>query len=255
MRTANPALKTTTFSSARAFAMDDSQRMTVQGAATKTLILLLLAVGAAIFVWTKFFAFAPEQYAEGAQAVTPWLIGGSLGGLIVAFIVIFKPGSAPVLAPAYAALQGLALGGISAVFEASWPGIVVPAVGLTFGTLFVMMTAYKTGLIRVTDKFRMGVISATGAIFLFYLLSFLLGLFGVRMPLLHGGGLLGIGISVAFIVVAALNLVLDFDLIEQGARSGAPKHMEWYGAFALMVTLVWLYMEMLRLLAKLRSRR
>jgi uncharacterized YccA/Bax inhibitor family protein len=158
-------------------------------------------------------------------------------------------------APIYALLEGLFLGGISAIFEAQYPGIVIQAVSLTFGTLFCLLLAYRSGIIKVTENFKLGVAAATGGIALIYLATLVLGLFGVRMPFIHESGLIGIGFSLFVVVIAALNLVLDFDFIESGAKSGAPKYMEWYAAFGLMVTLIWLYIEILRLLAKLRSRR
>jgi uncharacterized YccA/Bax inhibitor family protein len=150
--------------------------------------------------------------------------------------------------------EGLFLGGISSIFEAQFPGIVIQAVGLTLGTLVGLLFAYKSGLIKVTENFKLGVAAATGGIFLIYMASFVLGFFGVGIPFIHESGLIGIGFSLVVVVIAALNLVLDFDFIERGAEAGAPKYMEWYGAFGLMVTLIWLYLEMLRLLAKLRSR-
>jgi uncharacterized YccA/Bax inhibitor family protein len=179
---------------------------------------------------------------------------GTIGGLIFAMVTVFKKTWAPITAPIYAVLEGLALGGISAIYEVRFAGLPMQAVGLTFGVLVALLLVYRTGIIRVTDKFRMGVVAATGGIFVFYLLTWILGFFGVRFPSVFGAGLLGIGISVAIVIVAALNLVLDFDLIESGTRAGAPKYMEWYGAFGLMVTLIWLYLEILRLLSKLRSR-
>jgi uncharacterized YccA/Bax inhibitor family protein len=148
----------------------------------------------------------------------------------------------------------LFLGGISAILDARFPGIVIQAVGLTFGTRFIMLLAYRSGLIHVTDKFRMGVVAATGGIALLYLVTIVLGFFGARVPYIHDSGTIGIAFSLFVVVVAALNLVLDFDLIEKGAANGAPKYVEWYAAFGLMVTLIWLYIEFLRLLAKLRSR-
>ena len=157
-------------------------------------------------------------------------------------------------APIYALLEGLALGGISAIFEARFPGIVVQAVGLTFGALFCLLIAYKSGMIKVTENFKLGVVSATGAIALFYVVSLLLGMFGISLPFIHGSGIIGIGFSLFVVAIAALNLVLDFDFIENGADRGAPKYMEWYAAFGLIVTLVWLYIEILRLLSKIRSR-
>jgi len=151
-------------------------------------------------------------------------------------------------------LEGLVLGGISAIFEKSYPGVAFQAIGLTFGVLFAMLLAYKTGLIRATQGFKMGVIAATGGIAVFYLAEMVLGFFHITVPAVNGSGIIGIGFSLLVVIVASLNLVLDFDMIESGARMGAPKYMEWYGAFGLMVTLIWLYLEMLRLLAKLQRR-
>ncbi|MEM7009483.1 MAG: Bax inhibitor-1/YccA family protein, partial [Thermodesulfobacteriota bacterium] len=182
-----------------------------------------------------------------------WLYGGLIGGLIFAFITIFKKTWAPITAPIYAILEGLAIGGISAIFELQFSGIVFQAVSLTFGTLFAMLVTYRLGLIKVTEKFRMGVVAATGAIFVVYLLSFVLGFFSINVPFIHSGGTIGILFSLFVVVIAALNLVLDFDFIEKGAEHGAPKYMEWYGAFGLIITLVWLYIEFLRLLSKLRQ--
>ncbi len=185
----------------------------------------------------------------------PWVIGGAIGGLIVALVTVFKKTWAGITSPVYALLEGLFLGGISAIFEAQYPGIVIQAVALTFGTLFSLLLAYKSRLIKVTENFKLGVAAATGSIFLIYLANMLLGFFGIHMPFIHESGIIGIGFSLVVVVIAALNLVLDFDFIENGAASGAPKYMEWYAAFGLMVTLIWLYLEMLRLLAKLRSRK
>ena len=156
--------------------------------------------------------------------------------------------------PMYAVLEGLLLGGLSAMFEVRFPGIVSQAVFATFGTLFGLLFAYKTGIIKATENFKLGVFAATGGIAIVYLISFVMSFFGTRIPYIHESGLIGIGFSVFVVIVAALNLVLDFDFIEQGAESGAPKYMEWYAAFGLLITLVWLYIEMLRLLSKVRSR-
>jgi uncharacterized YccA/Bax inhibitor family protein len=186
--------------------------------------------------------------------VQGYLWGGLLGGFAVALITIFKPNLSPLTAPVYAALEGLALGAISAIAEARYPGIVIQAVALTFGTLFALLIAYRSRLIPVTQNFRLGIVAATGGIAIFYLVAIGLSFWGVRIPFLHEGSALGIGFSVFVVVIAALNLVLDFDFIEKGAEHGAPKFMEWYGAFGLMVTLIWLYLEILRLLSKLRSR-
>jgi uncharacterized YccA/Bax inhibitor family protein len=160
-----------------------------------------------------------------------------------------------VTAPIYALLEGLVLGGVSLIFNSKWNGIALQAAMLTFGTLFAMLAAYRSGFIRATEKFKMGVVAATGGICLMYLVGWILSMFGMNMSFLYGNGMLSIGISVVVVVVAALNLVLDFDLIEQGAAVGAPKYLEWYSGFSLLVTLVWLYIEILRLLAKLNSRR
>lgn len=219
--------------------------MTIAGTVNKTAMSLVVLLVAAMYVWGK-----------GAQGQLPmfWVWGGVIGGFVVAMVTAFKPVWAPYTTPLYAALEGLALGGISYVFEQMYPGIVAQAVFLTFGTLGALLFAYRSGIIRATENFKLGVFAATGGIGLVYLLSFVLGFFGISVPLIHSSGTFGILFSVFVVVIAALNLVLDFDFIEQGAERGAPKYMEWYGAFGLLVTLVWLYLEILRLLAKLQSR-
>jgi uncharacterized YccA/Bax inhibitor family protein len=183
------------------------------------------------------------------------MIGGALGGFVVALLTVFKKTWAPLSAPIYALLEGLFLGGISAVFERSYPGIAVQAVSLTFAVMFVMLLAYKFGVIRATRGFKLGVIAATGGIALVYVVNMVMSLFfHTNMSFLYSSTPLGIGISLVIVVIAALNLIIDFDMIETAARMGAPKYMEWYGAFGLMVTLVWLYLEILRLLGKARNR-
>ena len=182
------------------------------------------------------------------------VVGGVIGGFVVAIVTVFKQTWAPYTTPLYAALEGLALGGISYLFERSYPGIVAQAVFLTFGTLGALLFAYRSGIIRATENFKLGVFAATGGVGVVYLLSFVLGFFGISVPLIHSSGIFGILFSLFVVVIAALNLVLDFDFIEEGAERGAPKYMEWYGAFGLLVTLVWLYLEILRLLAKLQRR-
>jgi uncharacterized YccA/Bax inhibitor family protein len=183
------------------------------------------------------------------------MIGGFVGGFVVALATIFKPNWSPITAPIYALLEGFALGGISAVFEKTYHGIALQAVGLTLGVLFVMLLAYKTGMIRATQGFKIGVIAATGGIAVFYLVEMVLSFFfHFQFSTINGGGFWGIAFSLFVVVIAALNLVLDFDVIETGVRGGAPKYMEWYGGFGLMVTLIWLYLEMLRLLAKANRR-
>ena len=179
---------------------------------------------------------------------------GLIGGFIVAMVTTFKKQWSPVTAPIYALLEGLVLGGLSAMLELRFPGIAIQAVSLTFGTLFVLLIAYRSGWIQVTQKFRLGVIAATGGIFVFYMLEMILGFFGVQFTSVNGSGIIGIGFSLIVVAIAALNLVLDFDFIEQGVQAGAPRYMEWYGAFGIMVTLVWLYLEILNLLSKMRSR-
>ena len=243
MRSGNPTLRADTFRAERsAFETD---RMTVAGTVNKTGLSLLLVIVAASYVWNR---------GVHDPAIGAFVMGGALGGFVVAMVTAFKHAWAPYTTPVYAVLEGLALGGISVVFNASYPGIAIQAVFLTFGTLAAMLFAYRSGIITVTDKFRTGVVAATGGIMLFYFLSFILSFFGIGIPLLNSNGMFGILFSVFVVGIAALNLVLDFDVIERGSRQGAPKYMEWYGAFALLVTLVWLYLEILRLLAKLQSR-
>jgi uncharacterized YccA/Bax inhibitor family protein len=244
MRTSNPTLTPATFN--QPIAAGD-QRMTIQGAVNKTGILLALAILSAAFAWNRF--------TQNPGIVMPLVMVGSIGGLIMALITCFKKEWSAVTAPIYAVLEGLFIGGISALFNAKWNGIVLQAGMLTFGTLFAMLAAYRAGLIRATEKFKTGVIAATGGICLMYLVSMVLSLFHVNMGFMQGGGMLSIGISVFVVIIAALNLVLDFDVIEQGAQLGAPKYLEWYAGFGLLVTLVWLYIEILNLLAKLNSRR
>jgi len=250
MRSGNPVLGENTFldvGSGRVVT-GDSQAMTINGTVNKTGLMLLLLVGAAAFTWSKFTG--PDSMPQ----VRPWLMTGAIGGLVVALITVFKKTWAPVTAPAYAVLEGLFLGGISAMFELRFPGIVMQAVVLTFGTLFALLAAYRSGLIKATENFKLGVVAATGAIFVLYLVGFIASLFGKPFAFLHDSSWLSIGISAFVVVIAALNLVLDFDFIENGVEHGAPKYMEWYAAFGLMVTLVWLYLEILRLLSKLQSR-
>ncbi|MMZ64024.1 Bax inhibitor 1 like protein [compost metagenome] len=194
-------------------------------------------------------------YFDGYNVV-PMAIGGALVGLILALIVSFAPKAAPFLVPVYAVAEGMFLGAISAQFEQKIvPGITLNAILLTMGVFFALLIAYKTRLIKATENFKLGVVAATGGIALVYLINFILGFFGMQVPFLHESSWIGIGISVVIVIIAALNLVLDFDFIENGAAQGAPKYMEWYGAFGLMVTLVWLYLEILRLLAKLAASR
>jgi uncharacterized YccA/Bax inhibitor family protein len=222
------------------------ERMSINGTIGKTAILLILLMITAGWTWFKFFE------SGNPAVVQPYMWGGIIGGLIMAVATSFKPTWAKVTAPIYALLEGLFIGGISAFFQMRYPGVVVQAVALTFAVMAVMLVLYRTHVIKVTQRFRMGVMAATGGIFLFYLLTMIVGFFGVNTAYLFGGGGLSIGLSLAICAIAALNLVLDFDFIERAAAEGAPEYMEWYGGFALIVTLVWLYFEILRLLGNAR---
>ena len=254
MKTSNPALGENTF---RGFGggqygygpIDVASRMTLSGTVNKTGILLVCAFATAAWTWYRFL-----ETRDIAQ-VAPMLAIGLFGGLIMALVTTFKKEWSPVTAPIYALLEGMVLGGLSAVFDMRYPGIAIQAVGLTFGTLLAMLFAYSSRLIRVTQKFMLGVVAATGGIMLFYFLQMILGFFHVPLfSSVYGSGPVGIVFSVIVVAIAALNLILDFNFIEQGVNHGAPKYMEWYGAFGILVTLVWLYLEILRLLAKMRNR-
>ncbi len=244
MRSGNPVLTADTFRGPRTAIGDEA--MTIQGTVNKTGLALLILFVAATYTW---------NLGVGDPRVPVFMMVGLFGGLIAALATVFRPVWAPITTPMYAALEGLALGGISATFEARYPGLVSQAIFLTFGTLAALLLAYRSGVIKATENFKLGVFAATGGIFVVYMLSMVMSLFGATIPLLHSSGTFGIVFSLFVVGIAALNLVLDFDFIEQGAARGAPKHMEWYGAFALLVTLVWLYLEILRLLAKLQDRR
>lgn len=248
MRTGNPALNEKTFEPFYNEAAGAANTMTIQGTAWKTLILLGLCTGAAGFTWNRV---AVDQ--DFATAM-PFVLGGAIGGLVLALITAFVPRWSPFTAPLYAILEGLFLGGISGIFELKMPGIALQAISATFGTLFALLMAYQSGLIRATENFKLGVVAATGGIAILYLVSFVLSLFHIKVPFIDEPNWYGIAFSAFVVIVAALNLVLDFDFIETAANRGAPKYLEWYGAYGLMVTLVWLYIEILRLLAKFNSR-
>ena len=250
IRSSNPALKSASFLDLHSGAIvrGGSDVMTLNGTVNKTGMLLLLCVLTASFAWSQVSTPA------GIVGAQPYMWGGLIGGLVLAMVTIFKKEWAPVTAPLYALVEGFFLGAISAMFNHMYEGIVMQAVLLTFGTLFALLFAYRSGLVKATENFKLGVVAATGGVFLVYMASMVLGFFGINIPMIHESGLLGIGFSLVVVIIAALNLVLDFDFIETGVEQGAPKYMEWYGAFGLMVTLVWLYVEFLRLLSKLQSR-
>lgn len=241
MRSGNPALNESTFEMFRSGYFESSNAMTIRGTATKTLILLGLCTGTAVMTWGMVIG-------QNTGAAAPWMMGGAIAGLVMGLATSFKPNWAPVTAPLYALAEGLFLGGISAMFERQFQGIVFQALLATFGTAFALLMAYQTGFIKATQNFKLGVVAATGGIFVMYLAMMVMQWFGMRVSLMAMGGW-GIAISAVVVVVAALNLVLDFDFIEDAANRGAPKYCEWYGAYGLMVTLVWLYVEILRLLA------
>jgi len=252
LKTSNPALGEKTFNnlSGAGFggAIDAANRMSLSGTVNKTGILLICAFATAAYTWYRFTVTRDPADVSGL------LLLGVFGGFICAMVTVFKKEWAPITAPIYALLEGLFLGGVSALFDLRYPGIAIQAVGLTFGVLFVLLLAYSSRIIRVNDKMRLGIIAATGGIAVFYLVQMVMGFFGVHLIAINSGGAIGIGFSLLVCAIAALNLVLDFDFIERGVAYGAPKYMEWYGAFGMMVTLVWLYLEILRLLSKMRSR-
>jgi len=251
IRTANPALNAGTFEGVSLARFGETQNvMTLQGTSIKTLVL------AGCLLVTATYSWSLVMDPLGPSARLPVIIwGGAIGGLVMALVTIFKKTWAPVTAPIYALLEGLFLGGISALFEGMYQGIVIQAVGLTIGTLVALLFAYVSRIIKPTENFKLGVTAATGGIFLMYMFSWAMSMFGMQLGFIHNSGLLSIGISVFVIVIAALNLVLDFDFIEKGVEEGAPKYLEWYAAFGLMVTLIWLYIEILRLLSKIYGRR
>ena len=246
-RSGNPAFKSKAFSH-RSSDFTTNEVMTLSGAVNKTGLYLLLCSLSAAWTWNIFFSSGDPSSVSGL------MIFGLVGGLIAAMITIFNPTKANITAPIYAILQGLAVGGISAIYESSFDGIVIQAVALTFGTLAALLLAYKSGLIKPTENFRLMLFAATGGIFVLYLVSFIMSFFGGGIGFIHSNSLMGIGFSLVVVAIAALNIVLDFDFIEQAAEQGAPKYLEAYGAFSLMVTLIWLYLEILRLLAKINSR-
>lgn len=248
----NPFLNNKSFSSAskagqvhEAVIIDYDQEMSISGTINKTLILFLLLTAASMVTWWMTF--------NGMNPIVP-TIGGAIIGLILVVIATFKPQASGYLAPGYAIFEGLFIGGISAIFEAKYPGIVIQAVGATFVTFAVCLGLYKYKIVQVTEQFKSIVIAATLAIGTYYLISWIFSMFTSFTPVHHGNSMMSIGISAFVIIIAALNLFLDFDSIEKGVQQRMPKYMEWFGAMGLMITLVWLYIEFLRLLSKLSSR-
>jgi uncharacterized YccA/Bax inhibitor family protein len=239
LRSGNPVLSKSTFSNSGSI----SEKMTINGTVNKTAISLLLLVGTGYLTFTT---------------INPGLlIGCGIGGFIVAIITVFKKDWAPITVPIYAILEGGLLGGVSFMYNSLYDGIVTNAIFLTVGILLSLLTAYRSGYIKATENFKLGVFAATGGIAIVYLINFIMSFFGSSMGVMQidNASPMSIGFSAIVVIIAALNLVLDFDFIEEGAEKGAPKYMEWYGAFGLLVTLIWLYLEILRLLAKLNSRR
>lgn len=224
-----------------------SSTMTINGTITKIGLMLLLVIAAAAYTWNIVMGADPGKASTLA-------IVGAIGGFIMALVTIFRPKSSAITAPIYAILEGLFLGAISAIINTRYPGVAFQAVLLTIGTLFTMLFLYRSEIIRATPRFRRGVMMATGAVFFAYMISWIMGLLGMPIGFMHSGGILGIVINLVIIVIAALNLIMDFDFIEKGAQMGAPKYMEWFGAFGLMVTLIWLYIEFLRLLSRFSGR-
>lgn len=249
MRTSNPALNDQAFNRKPYHSTTYVGSMTMSGVVQKTLFLLLIVAVTATWTWGQFF-----KSGHNPQAITPWIIGGAIGGFVFALITTFRPSWSAITTPFYAALQGLFLGGITAFFELDYPGIALQAGMLSLGTLFAMLALYQSGLVQVTDKFRFGVIGATGALALVYVIAMALSFFGVHLSFIYGSSPISIVISLVIVGLAAVNLLVDFDFVERGARHGAPKYMEWYSGFALLVTILWLYVECIKLLAKLRQR-
>ncbi len=249
-KSGNPALSEKRFKDT---VLDDvvthENAMTVKGTLQKFGFLFLMVMGTSFYSW--------KEFAEGGNVV-PLILIGAIGGFVIAITLMFKKEWSPFLSPAYALLEGLFLGAISAYYNYAFadkaPGIVINAVGLTFGTAIAMYLLYSFRIIRATEKFKAIIITATAGIAVFYLITLVLSFFGIQIPFLHEGSMLGIGFSLFVVALAALNLIIDFDMIEKGAELGAPKYMEWFGAFGLLVTIVWLYLEILRLLSKISKR-
>ena len=247
-KSGNPALTENTFQDA--IVIDPANAMTVRGTLNKFGFMFLMVMGTAFYSWKEF---------NGGGNVVPLIWTGLIGGFIVAMVITFKKEWAPYLAPAYGLLEGLFLGAISAIyndaFGAKAPDLIMNAVGLTFGTAIAMYLLYSFKIIKATQRFRSIIFTATAGIAIFYFITIILSFFNINVSFLSQGTTFGIIFSLFVVGIAAMNLILDFDMIERGAEAGAPKYMEWYGAFGLLVTIVWLYLEILRLLAKISSRR
>ncbi|RNI28581.1 Bax inhibitor-1/YccA family protein [Rufibacter latericius] len=241
----NPALKEEAFLQSATPQTLDGPTMTLNGTMAKSALLLGIVLVFAVFSWDLFALMGVPL---------PFLVSIPLVGVGLAFLLVFKKEWAAYIAPLYCALQGLFLGGISGILETKFPGIATQAMLLTFTVFGGMLLLYSTRVIRATERFKSIVMTATFGIFCYYMLGFILQFFGVEMALIHSSGTAGIIFSVLVVIIAAMNLIMDFDTIEQGVAYGAPKNMEWYAAFGLAVTLIWLYIEILRLLSKLNSR-
>ncbi|MDB5203196.1 MAG: Bax inhibitor/YccA family protein [Ferruginibacter sp.] len=252
LKSGNPALSEKKFSSTiLSDVVDFSNAMTVRGTLQKFGFLFLMLLGTSFYSW--------KEFSDGGN-VTPLILTGAIGGLVVAIVLAFKKEWSPYLAPLYALLEGLFIGAVSAMYNGLFaekaPNIVMTAVGLTFGVGVAMYLLYSFRIIRATEKFKSVVMTATVGIAIFYVIVFVMRMMGFdNMTFLHEGSMFGILFSLFVVTIASLNLIMDFDMIEKGAEMGAPKYMEWYGAFGLMVTFVWLYLEILRLLSKLNSSR
>jgi uncharacterized YccA/Bax inhibitor family protein len=246
-KSSNPALNSETFDKVEK-ATDADGTMTLQGTVNKTGLLGLIVFASALYTWNMY------QRSLNFEQIQSYVLIGSVSAFVVALVLIFNKPWSPYLAPLYCLLEGLALGGLSAFMDERFPGIVLQAIMLTFGILFSLLFIYRLGLIRATENFKLIVASATAGIAIFYLISLIGSFFNFHVPLIHDNGIWGIVFSLFVVVIAALNLVVDFDFIEQGAASNAPKYMEWYSAFGLMVTIIWLYLEILRLLSKVRKK-
>ena len=246
-KSGNPTLSEKHFE--KTLVQNGSEIMTEKGTMNKFFMMCLLVIAAASFTWSAYYQ---------GKDVTSWMWIGAIGGFVVAIATTFKPNWSPITAPIYALLEGVFVGAISAVYNNAFqqvaPNIIMQAVGLTFGVVIAMFLLYRFRVIKATERFRSIVMTATFGIAIFYVIAMVLRMFGVQIAFLHEGSMLGIGFSLLVVSLAALNLILDFDMIEKGVAVGSPKYMEWYGAFGLIVTIVWLYLEILRLLGKLNSR-